>query len=153
MRRTLIIGGKEVELEANLGTASFFQEFTGKNILETSSLITGQVKKMNLKNVDLTKSDEELLKSKEIIENVSPLTSVANEMIEVAKRLAYVMHVQTKYGKTKEDISKIRSELTEDDLLAWSFEFSTTAFTAHTYTQLMSFWRDQTEKTSVPKNQ
>lgn len=150
MRRTINISGQEIELEANLGTASFFQEFTGKNIFNISSEIASKMgdatKKVKNTNPNATASEKKL----EILEG--GFSEAIAEAVDVGKTLAYIMNVQTKYGKTKDDISKIRSELTKDDLLAWEFQFAPHAFTFETYTKIMSFWKAQTESTSIEKN-
>lgn len=151
MRKTIEIGGQEVELEANLGTASFFQEFTGKNIFNISSQIASKMgesaqKAKENKNKDATAAEKKL----ELLG--SGFSEAISEAVEVGKALAYIMHIQTKYGKTKEDISRIRAELTKDDLLAWEFNFVPNAFTFETYTKIMGFWQAQTETTSTEKN-
>ena len=151
MRKTLTFGGVPVEIEANLGTASFFQEFTGMNILEMSSVMSEEMKKIGIKVTPTTTVDE-LSKNPKLIENISPISVMSGRMIEIAKQLAFVMSVQAKYGKTKEDISRIRAELTRDDMLAWSFQFEPTAFTVQTYTELVTFWKAQASTTSIPKN-
>ena len=47
MRKTLTFGGVPVEIEANLGTASFFQEFTGMNILDEQRHVGGNEEDRN----------------------------------------------------------------------------------------------------------
>lgn len=151
MRKEILIGGQTIELEANLGTASFFQEFTGKNIFNISSEIAAKMSEAAKK----TAQNKEIMNDKnklklELLE--SGITEAVTEAVDVAKALTYIMNLQTKYGKTKEDIGKIRSELTKDDLLAWEMNFSPDSFSFDTYTKLMSFWKRQTEATSEEKN-
>lgn len=150
MRTTMMIDGQTIELEANLGTASFFQEFTGKNIFTVSSEIASKMGEAVKKSKGNIKNLSEAEKKLELLD--SGMTEAAAEAVEVGKALAYIMNIQTKYGKTKEDISKIRTELTQDDLIAWSFQFSPKAFSFDTYTKMMSFWKAQTETTSIEKN-
>lgn len=152
MRRTMYFGGIPVDLEANLGTAVLFQEFTGKNLLEASSLLTKQIKGIDLTGIKPTTKAEDLAQNKNFLNNIGDLSTTAEQMADIAKRLAYVMKTQAQFGKTKEDISKIRQLLTEDDLLAWSFNFDPTAFTAGSYKELMEFWRDQSQRMTTPKN-
>lgn len=154
MRTTMHFGGVPVELEANLGTARFFQEFTGMNLMETSGRLAKSMKDLNIDRTKIADANDAkaLAENKEIMANIDKLSAASSQMIEFAEKLAFVMNTQTKFGKQIEDIHKIRQELNDDSFLAWSLQFEPTAFTVQTYTNLMAFWREQSKTTSIAKN-
>lgn len=150
MRKNIEIGGRDIELEANLGTAAFYQELTGYNLFEISSriakMMTDAVKTVTANKPKASKSE---LKVDLIGSGIGEASSLA---VETAEALAYIMNLQTQFGKTKEDIYKIREKLTKDDQLEWMMSFSPESFTYKTYTEIMSFWKAQSKETSIEKN-
>lgn len=154
MRRKITVGGREIELECNLGTAAFFQEFAKKNIFDVSSRIATKMSQAYEAIAKQRINDEinKLALYSRAPEAMDDLAAVQADAVDVASKLVYIMNLQTRYGKNKEDIYKIRQELTDEDYLVWSMDFEPGSFSYNTYKEVMSFWKEQTEKTSESKN-
>lgn len=151
MRKIITIGERTIELECNLGTASFFQEFAKRNIFSCSSEIatrTAAAAKV-IKAAGVTTNVDIATEANQALEE---LALAKAEAVDVAAKLIYIMSLQASHGKTKEDISMIRALLTDDDYLVWSMDISPELITFETYKEVMDFWKTQTEKTSQSKN-
>lgn len=154
MRKNITIGERTIELECNLGTASFFQEFAKRNIFSCSSEIatrTAAAAKV-IKSAGITQESSKADIAAEASQALDDLSMAKAEAVDVAAKLIYIMSLQAQSGKTKEDISKIRSLLTDDDYLLWSMDISPELITFDTYKEVMDFWKAQTTKTSQSKN-
>lgn len=154
MRKNITIGERTIELECNLGTASFFQEFVKKNIFSCSSDIASKMAAAAkvIKSAGITQESSKADIAAEASQALDDLSMAKAEAVDVAAKLIYIMSLQAQSGKTKEDISKIRSLLTDDDYLLWSMDISPELITFDTYKEVMDFWKAQTTKTSQSKN-
>lgn len=152
MRKTITIGGKEVELECNLGTATFYQELTGKNLFEMIPEIGRKMSEAALALREAKEAHPEDDTDPEVVRLTGEIGKVAHQATAEAEALAFIMETQAKFGKSREDIAKIRALLTKDDLLAWKMDLGPTAITYSTYTELAKFWGAQTKSTTEPKN-
>lgn len=145
------IGETSLDIECNNGTAAFFQEFTNKNIYDVITEPAGKLSELSkLKGLNLAEADT--LNDPETAAAIVNASKVANETIEIAQQLAYIMNLQAQHNKTLDGISEIRKKLNRDEFIVWLMQFGPTDFSAKTYMDLTGFWRNQTKGSSQAKN-
>ena len=120
MRKTIKIGEKEFEFEANLGTADLYQSFTGENLFEKLASFKG-------------------------IKTDAP---EAWRVLDVYKRMMYVMNVQATHSEIKE----MRARMNEDSYLEWTFQFSPSDINLNNVNEIVKLWQSTRETHSTPKN-
>lgn len=120
MKKTITIGGRDLEFEANLGTSELYQILTGENLFEVLTSFRG-----------VTKTDNRVY-----------------TLIDVYKRLMYVMNVQA----TETEVKAMRAKMNDDSYLEWTFGFEQDDITNETVRDIVELWQSTRKTHSTPKN-
>lgn len=123
MNTKITIGNTNYDAVCNLGSEQLYRHLTGHDF-----------------NLDLTRIERG---SKS--EDISERTSAASELLEITKKLAFIMIKQA----GERDISLLLADLAEMEYIGWLCQFNPGDFTQETYTQIISCWK-KTKETSVP---
>lgn len=123
MNTKITIGNTNYDAVCNLGSEQLYRHLTGHDF-----------------NLDLTRIERG---SKS--EDISERTSAASELLEITKKLAFIMIKQA----GERDISRLLANLAEAEYIGWLCQFNPGDFTQETYTQIISCWK-KTKETSVP---
>lgn len=121
-----MFAGKEREFEANLGTSDLFEMLTGKNLFVQFSAFNG--------------IDPNTIKGSGALKYAG--------VLEIYKRLAYVMNVQAE----SPDIATMRGKMNIDSYLEWIFQFSVDDFTEEFTKEIAALWKSNSASNATPKN-
>lgn len=122
MKTNINIGKNTVEIVCNLGTELLFRRLTGEDF--------------NLKLLEI--------KSLATSEDQNEKARAGLVMLELAKKLAYVMAKQAEC----DNIQKLFNLMNDNDFTAWLFNFEANDFTVETYMEIIKAWKG-TRSTSV----
>lgn len=142
MLKELIIGGKAVRFEANLGTTELFEMYTGQNLLALLASIP-MVKK---KNKDGTVTYDVVAGENKRL--------LAIRLNKIYLQLAFIMATQAS-AEGADPVSKIRdikSKLDEDNYLVWVCQFDQADLDEKFYKDIADIWQSSQETHSKPKN-
>lgn len=127
MKKKIMFAGEEREFEANLGTSDLYEMLTGNNLFVQLSAYKG----INAKDA----------------QGVEALRYAG--VVEIYKRLAYVMNVQAEAP----DIPTMRGKMNMDDYLTWTFKYTIDDFSKEFTNEIAALWRANTKTHSISKNQ
>lgn len=124
MKKKIFFAGEEREFEANLGTSDLYELLTGQNLFTQFGAYSG-------------------------VKATGPNALKYAGVIELYKKLAYVMHVQA----TTQDIPTMRGKMNLDDYLVWVFQFTINDFTKEFTDEISKLWKSNTQTHTQAKNQ
>lgn len=142
MLKELIIGGKAVRFEANLGTTELFEIYTGHNLLALLSAVPMVKKRGKDGKVKYEVADGE---NKRLI---------ALQLNKIYLQLAFIMATQASAegSDAVEKIRDIKSKLNDDNYLVWVCQFEQKDLDEEFYKNIADFWQSSQETYSKAKN-
>lgn len=123
MKKTIKIGTKDVEFEANLGTSALYEILTGKNLFEE---LTENKARPNDPDKDKRPA----------------------RVMELYKKLAFVMHIQA----ISPDIRAMNAKMNMDEFITWLFEFEIQDFNNDFINAITNLWAGSNNSTVEAKN-
>lgn len=138
MRSTIMLGGDAYTFEATAGTAELFQLFTGKNLMAE----VYEIREMS----ELIKKNPEEVSFEEYMKMFP--------VVDIFKRLAYVMNVQAKADKSNpiESIRWTKEQLNDDAYFAWLMGMEDQALSMGNLMQISNLWTSQIKSNVEAKN-